>query len=65
MRYDKSHLSKEWESGGLNHEVQLLGAEIKQCIVPKDEGDSTCRSQQQVKRLKYRVGNHKEIRIVL
>ena len=37
---------------GLDHKVQLPGAE-KQCIVPKDEGDSTCRSQQQVKLLKY------------
>ena len=39
---------------GLDHEVRLLGAEVKQCIVPKDEGDSTCRSQQQVDLLKYK-----------
>ena len=39
---------------GLDHEVQLQGAEVKAYIVPIDVGDSTCRSKQQAELLKYR-----------
>ena len=48
----------------LDHEVRLLGAEIKAYIVPIDVGDSTCRSQQQVDLFIYTVDKHKAIRIV-
>ena len=52
---DKSHLSERNGKGiRLYHEVQLQRARIKQCIVPKDKGDSTCCSKQQDELLKYK-----------
>ena len=65
IAYDKSHLSRGvGKERGLNHEVRLLGAREKQCIVPKDKGDSTCRSKQQAELLKYSLQRPEAVRVV-